>query len=149
MSTKQTQDQWASATALAAETGAGRQYIPRWCGDVPTQRRGQRVLYDRTQALAAIAEHQREGPGMAGAVDTDRPAATIKDLLGRNTLYRRMIGILADASDRIDTAIVNGFAGITEDQARALLVMLGEPWQRCKQLIPAAELAAVEKEAAS
>jgi hypothetical protein len=142
--------EWLTVNRLAATTHAERRHVTKWMEieSVPCKQSGGRTVYERNEALAAIQRHQRAPANEAQPVDVDmgRLGATLEYYVDRCKLHRRMIAALSAGSQVAENALVKGELGLTEDQTRRLLVMLGEPWETVKGMIPADEIAAVERE---
>jgi transcriptional regulator with XRE-family HTH domain len=131
-----------SIRKLASETGIDRGTITKWLEGRNPQ--------SKTEALAIIAEHPRAPTDSTPPFKLDMALLghTLEHYVEHSKLCVRMIGILADAAAAIDAAVARGDLGLTEDQAKRLLVMLGEPWEAAKRLLPADLLEAAEKEGA-
>ena len=131
-----------SIRSLSAETGFDRASITKWLsGGNPKS---------KTEALAIIAEHPRAPTDSTPPFRPDMALLghTLEHYVEHSRLCVRMIGILADAAAATSEAVAKGDLGLTEDQAERLLVMLGEPWEAAKRLLPAELLEAAEKEGA-
>ena len=127
-----------SIRKLASETGFDRGSISRWLSGGNPQ--------SREEALEIIAEHADSTPPFK--LDMALLGHTLEHYVEHSKLCVRLIGILADAAAATSAAVASGDLGLTEDQAKRLLAMLGEPWEAAKRLLPADLLEAAEKEGA-
>jgi hypothetical protein len=146
MKARNRNEKWLTVNRLAAITHAERRHVTKWMEieSIPSKQAAGRTVYERTAAIAAIQAHQRAPADAAQPVDVDlgRLGATLEYYVDRCKLHRRMISALSDGSQAVENALVSGELGLTEDQARRLLVMLGEPWETVMGMIPVNELAA-------
>ncbi len=131
-----------SIRRLATETGLDRSTI--------TRRLEGRTPRSQKEALLIISEHPRAPTDSTPPLKLDMALLghTLEHYVEHAKLCVRMIGILADAAGATSAAVASGDLGLTEDQAKRLLAMLGEPWEAAKRLLPADLLEAAEKEGA-
>ena len=132
-----------SIRRLATETGIDRGTITKWLEGRNPQ--------SKTEALAIIAEHPRAPTDSTPPFTLDMALLgyTLEHYVEHSKLCVRMIGILAAAAGATSEAVASGDLGLTEDQAKRLLAMLGEPLAAAERLLPADLLeAAAEKEGA-
>ena len=128
-----------SIRRLATETGIDRGTITKWLSG--------RDPKSKAEALEIIAEHADSTPPFK--LDMALLGHTLEHYVEHSKLCVRMIGILAAAAGATSEAVASGDLGLTEDQAKRLLAMLGEPLAAAERLLPADLLeAAAEKEGA-
>ena len=127
-----------SIRRLATETGIDRGTITKWLSG--------RDPKSKAEALEIIAEHADSTPPFK--LDMALLGHTLEHYVEHSKLCVRMIGILAAAAGATSEAVASGDLGLTEDQAKRLLAMLGEPLAAAERLLPADLLEAAEKEGA-